>query len=159
MADLGVSCNEPTGFKLFGKMIKVKEKSSKGIDHKDGMKLEDNVLGLRCPRCESMETKFCYFNNYTVNQPWHFCRRCHRYWTTGGTLRNVPKGAGRRRTRSFLRYSAPFLKEVVARQWPLQWGSPEKRSWNGFSIWFIYEARLWLINTYMSPMLFVLIRV
>lgn len=52
-----------------------------------------------CPRCESMDTKFCYFNNYNVNQPRHYCRRCQRYWTAGGSLRNVPVGAGRRKNK------------------------------------------------------------
>ncbi|VVA90978.1 unnamed protein product [Arabis nemorensis] len=54
---------------------------------------------IACPRCKSMETKFCYFNNYNVNQPRHFCRGCHRYWTAGGALRNVPVGAGRRKSK------------------------------------------------------------
>ncbi|XP_047055258.1 dof zinc finger protein 5-like [Lolium rigidum] len=54
---------------------------------------------LPCPRCRSRETKFCYFNNYNVNQPRHFCKACHRYWTAGGALRNVPVGAGRRKNR------------------------------------------------------------
>ncbi|KAF7030791.1 hypothetical protein CFC21_042250 [Triticum aestivum] len=54
---------------------------------------------LPCPRCRSRETKFCYFNNYNVNQPRHFCKACHRYWTAGGALRNVPIGAGRRKNR------------------------------------------------------------
>ncbi|CAI9787955.1 unnamed protein product [Fraxinus pennsylvanica] len=44
-----------------------------------------------------METKFCYFNNYNVNQPRHFCKGCQRYWTSGGALRNVPVGSGRRK--------------------------------------------------------------
>ncbi|KAG9446790.1 hypothetical protein H6P81_012918 [Aristolochia fimbriata] len=54
---------------------------------------------LPCPRCKSTETKFCYFNNYNVNQPRHFCKGCQRYWTAGGTLRNVPFGAGRRKAK------------------------------------------------------------
>ncbi|EOA28409.1 hypothetical protein CARUB_v10024615mg [Capsella rubella] len=54
---------------------------------------------IACPRCKSMETKFCYFNNYNVNQPRHFCKGCHRYWTAGGALRNVPVGAGRRKSK------------------------------------------------------------
>lgn len=54
---------------------------------------------LPCPRCYSSETKFCYFNNYNVNQPRHFCKSCQRYWTAGGTVRNVPVGAGRRRNK------------------------------------------------------------
>ncbi|XP_038891308.1 cyclic dof factor 1-like [Benincasa hispida] len=55
---------------------------------------------LPCPRCNSMDTKFCYFNNYNVNQPRHFCKNCQRYWTAGGTMRNVPVGAGRRKNKS-----------------------------------------------------------
>nr|CAD1825227.1 unnamed protein product [Ananas comosus var. bracteatus] len=51
-----------------------------------------------CPRCDSLDTKFCYFNNYNVSQPRHFCKNCQRYWTAGGSLRNVPVGAGRRKT-------------------------------------------------------------
>lgn len=54
---------------------------------------------LPCPRCQSMDTKFCYYNNYNVNQPRHFCKNCQRYWTAGGTLRNVPVGAGRRKNK------------------------------------------------------------
>ena len=55
---------------------------------------------LPCPRCSSMDTKFCYFNNYNVNQPRHFCKNCQRYWTAGGTMRNVPVGAGRRKNKN-----------------------------------------------------------
>ncbi|CAN1246137.1 Cyclic dof factor 1 [Linum grandiflorum] len=61
------------------------------------MKKPDKVIP--CPRCNSMETKFCYFNNYNVNQPRHFCKNCQRYWTAGGTMRNVPIGAGRRKNK------------------------------------------------------------
>ncbi|CAL1380235.1 unnamed protein product [Linum trigynum] len=50
--------------------------------------------GLRCPRCESTDTKFCYFNNYNLCQPRHFCRACKRSWTRGGVLRDVPAGGG-----------------------------------------------------------------
>ncbi|GMG99350.1 hypothetical protein Nepgr_001190 [Nepenthes gracilis] len=53
--------------------------------------------GLKCPRCESTNTKFCYFNNYSLSQPRHFCKTCRRYWTRGGALRNVPVGGGFRR--------------------------------------------------------------
>ncbi|KAG5068113.1 hypothetical protein AAZX31_01G047300 [Glycine max] len=55
---------------------------------------------LPCPRCNSMDTKFCYYNNYNVNQPRHFCKHCQRYWTAGGTMRNVPVGAGRRKNKN-----------------------------------------------------------
>ncbi|XP_039067401.1 dof zinc finger protein DOF3.6-like isoform X2 [Hibiscus syriacus] len=54
---------------------------------------------LKCPRCESTNTKFCYFNNYSLSQPRHFCKTCRRYWTRGGGLRNVPVGGGCRRNK------------------------------------------------------------
>ena len=54
---------------------------------------------LKCPRCDSTNTKFCYYNNYNKSQPRHFCRACKRHWTNGGTLRNVPVGGGRKNKR------------------------------------------------------------
>ncbi|KAK9122675.1 hypothetical protein Sjap_012277 [Stephania japonica] len=54
---------------------------------------------LKCPRCESTNTKFCYFNNYSLTQPRHFCKTCRRYWTRGGALRSVPVGGGCRRNK------------------------------------------------------------
>ncbi|XP_074576246.1 uncharacterized protein LOC141832676 isoform X2 [Curcuma longa] len=54
---------------------------------------------LRCPRCDSANTKFCYYNNYSLAQPRHFCKACKRYWTRGGTLRNVPVGGGCRKNK------------------------------------------------------------
>ncbi|KAE8692844.1 Dof zinc finger protein DOF2.4 [Hibiscus syriacus] len=54
---------------------------------------------LKCPRCESTNTKFCYFNNYNLTQPRYFCKACKRYWTRGGALRNVPVGGGCRRNK------------------------------------------------------------
>ncbi|KAJ9166777.1 hypothetical protein P3X46_021480 [Hevea brasiliensis] len=52
-----------------------------------------------CPRCASSNTKFCYYNNYSFSQPRYFCKGCRRYWTKGGSLRNVPVGGGCRKTR------------------------------------------------------------
>ncbi|KAK2447424.1 cycling DOF factor [Trifolium repens] len=93
--------NNNQGIKLFGTTIKLH-----GEESKEGEKeSEDRTVERRsekiipCPRCKSMETKFCYFNNYNVNQPRHFCKGCHRYWTAGGALRNVPVGAGRRKAK------------------------------------------------------------
>lgn len=54
---------------------------------------------LNCPRCDSSNTKFCYYNNYNKTQPRHFCKACKRHWTKGGTLRNVPVGGGRKNKR------------------------------------------------------------
>ncbi|KAK7325134.1 hypothetical protein VNO77_29235 [Canavalia gladiata] len=52
---------------------------------------------LKCPRCDSSNTKFCYYNNYNLSQPRHFCKNCRRYWTKGGSLRNIPVGGGSRK--------------------------------------------------------------
>ncbi|KAF8100416.1 hypothetical protein N665_0224s0003 [Sinapis alba] len=56
-------------------------------------------LALRCPRCDSTNTKFCYYNNYSLSQPRYFCKSCKRYWTKGGTLRNIPVGGGCRKNK------------------------------------------------------------
>ncbi|KAJ4976008.1 hypothetical protein NE237_001114 [Protea cynaroides] len=60
---------------------------------------------LKCPRCDSSNTKFCYYNNYSLSQPRHFCKACKRYWTRGGTLRNVPVGGGCRKNKRVKRSS------------------------------------------------------
>lgn len=39
--------------------------------HEKVLKRPDKVIPS--PRCKSLNTKFCYFNNYNVNQPRHFC--------------------------------------------------------------------------------------
>ncbi|KAK2381028.1 cyclic dof factor [Trifolium repens] len=74
------------------------EQSETSVSEEKTLKKPDKIIP--CPRCNSMETKFCYFNNYNVNQPRHFCKKCQRYWTAGGTMRNVPVGAGRRKNKN-----------------------------------------------------------
>lgn len=59
---------------------------------------------LKCPRCDSNNTKFCYYNNYSMSQPRYFCKACRRYWTHGGTLRNVPIGGGCRKNKHASRF-------------------------------------------------------
>ncbi|KAH0911522.1 hypothetical protein HID58_034843 [Brassica napus] len=66
----------------------------------DDLKKPDKILP--CPRCNSSDTKFCYYNNYNVSQPRHFCRSCQRYWTSGGTMRIVPVGSGRRKNKGWV---------------------------------------------------------
>ncbi|KAK4784808.1 hypothetical protein SAY86_019176 [Trapa natans] len=61
---------------------------------------------LPCPRCDSTNTKFCYYNNYNFSQPRHFCKSCRRYWTRGGTLRDIPVGGGTRKNSKRSRASA-----------------------------------------------------
>ncbi|KAJ0971823.1 hypothetical protein J5N97_019782 [Dioscorea zingiberensis] len=105
--------NAPGLFKLFGKTITVEEKDRPPNSNNEETSKEGIAGALPCPRCKSKDTKFCYFNNYNVNQPRHFCRSCHRYWTAGGTLRNVPKGAGRRKTRSSPRATSPVKLSLL----------------------------------------------
>ncbi|EOA16932.1 hypothetical protein CARUB_v10005156mg [Capsella rubella] len=54
---------------------------------------------VNCPRCNSTNTKFCYYNNYSLTQPRYFCKGCRRYWTEGGSLRNIPVGGGSRKNK------------------------------------------------------------
>ncbi|CAH9068772.1 unnamed protein product [Cuscuta europaea] len=54
---------------------------------------------VNCPRCNSTNTKFCYYNNYSLSQPRYFCKTCRRYWTAGGSLRNIPVGGGSRKNK------------------------------------------------------------
>jgi len=61
----------------------------------------------KCPRCDSTNTKFCYFNNYSLSQPRHFCKTCKRYWTQGGTFRNIPVGGGSRKAKRGKTDSSP----------------------------------------------------
>ncbi|KAJ0027671.1 hypothetical protein Pint_36159 [Pistacia integerrima] len=56
-------------------------------------------MSPNCPRCGSSNTKFCYYNNYSLTQPRYFCKGCRRYWTKGGSLRNIPVGGGCRKNR------------------------------------------------------------
>eukprot|EP00250_Pteridium_aquilinum_P008024 c17607_g1_i1 orf=702-2429(+) len=85
-----------------------KGEEPQGLSTYDKMPKKPDKL-IPCPRCRSLDTKFCYFNNYNVNQPRHFCRKCQRYWTAGGMLRNVPVGAGRRKHK----HSTLHQKHVV----------------------------------------------
>ena len=77
---------------------------------------------LPCPRCESTNTKFCYYNNYNFSQPRHFCKACRRYWTHGGTLRDIPVGGVSRKSskRSRTCSSVPVSAAVGSREFPLQ---------------------------------------
>ncbi|GKA89606.1 DOF zinc finger protein DOF5.7-like protein [Tanacetum coccineum] len=76
--------------------------STSGVKKEKTSTLKPPYEILKCPRCDSPNTKFCYYNNYSLTQPRHFCKTCRRYWTKGGTLRNVPIGGGcrKKKTRS-----------------------------------------------------------
>ncbi|XP_057439687.1 dof zinc finger protein DOF2.5-like [Lotus japonicus] len=62
---------------------------------------------VNCPRCNSTNTKFCYYNNYSLTQPRYFCKTCRRYWTEGGSLRNVPVGGGSRKNKRIITSASP----------------------------------------------------
>ncbi|XVF08887.1 hypothetical protein REPUB_Repub07fG0042900 [Reevesia pubescens] len=73
--------------------------SGGGGDRRLRQHQHQNPQALKCPRCDSLNTKFCYYNNYNLSQPRHFCKSCRRYWTKGGVLRNVPVGGGCRKAK------------------------------------------------------------
>jgi hypothetical protein len=79
------------------------ELNSTKIDEQNDMSQDKSPnkpdIIVPCPRCKSMDTKFCYYNNYNVKQPRHFCKNCQRYWTAGGTTRSMLIGAGRRKNK------------------------------------------------------------
>ncbi|KAG7544657.1 Zinc finger Dof-type [Arabidopsis suecica] len=74
--------------------IKTTAKPPRQINNKEPSPATQPVL--KCPRCDSVNTKFCYYNNYSLSQPRHYCKNCRRYWTRGGALRNVPIGGSTR---------------------------------------------------------------
>ncbi|KAK4791880.1 hypothetical protein SAY86_022315 [Trapa natans] len=74
-----------------------------------GLQQEPN---LNCPRCNSTNTKFCYYNNYSLSQPRYFCKTCRRYWTRGGSLRNVPVGGGSRKNKTSSSTTASLSKKT-----------------------------------------------
>ncbi|XP_010484567.1 PREDICTED: dof zinc finger protein DOF5.8-like [Camelina sativa] len=83
----------------------------------------DQQEQLPCPRCDSTNTKFCYYNNYNFSQPRHFCKSCRRYWTRGGTLRDIPVGGVSRKSSKRSRTcssSAANTTVVGSRNFPLQ---------------------------------------
>ncbi|CAM8983515.1 unnamed protein product [Rhodiola kirilowii] len=69
------------------------------MDRRWAMMKSSPEIAPNCPRCASSNTKFCYYNNYSLSQPRYFCKGCRRYWTKGGSLRNVPVGGGCRKSR------------------------------------------------------------
>ncbi|GKA47862.1 DOF zinc finger protein DOF5.7 [Tanacetum coccineum] len=72
--------------------------ATSGVENTSTLKPPEQIL--KCPRCDSPNTKFCYYNNYSLTQPRHFCKTCRRYWTKGGALRNVPIGGGCRKKKT-----------------------------------------------------------
>ncbi|KAK8502078.1 hypothetical protein V6N13_038591 [Hibiscus sabdariffa] len=94
-------------------------------------KIPQPESALKCPRCESMNTKFCYFNNYSLTQPRHFCKTCRRYWTRGGALRNVPVGGGCRRNKRSKGSNRSKSPSVVSERQTLSISSSSTLASNG----------------------------
>ncbi|KAL3517307.1 hypothetical protein ACH5RR_024209 [Cinchona calisaya] len=92
-----------SGLKPMGEMITASSSttcSSRPVVQQQERKVRpQRDQALNCPRCHSTNTKFCYYNNYSLTQPRYFCKTCRRYWTEGGTLRNVPVGGGSRKNK------------------------------------------------------------
>ncbi|GMN55410.1 hypothetical protein TIFTF001_024529 [Ficus carica] len=87
---------------FYSKIQNPKSKIRNPISHCSEMEKRRNPIteiAPSCPRCASSNTKFCYYNNYSLSQPRYFCKGCRRYWTKGGSLRNVPLGGGCRKSR------------------------------------------------------------
>ncbi|KAF5201256.1 hypothetical protein FRX31_009157 [Thalictrum thalictroides] len=55
--------------------------------------------GLKCPRCESANTKFFSYKNQDKSKPCHFCNDCQQHWTLYGKLRDFPVSGGKRERR------------------------------------------------------------
>lgn len=87
---------------------------------------------LKCPRCDSPNTKFCYYNNYNLSQPRHFCKSCKRYWTKGGALRNIPVGGGSRKAAK--RSSSPTAAAAAAKRPASESAGQDKKSGDKINI-------------------------
>jgi len=106
-----VDIEDPSAVKNPSADQEEEEEQGDTANQKEKLKKPDKILP--CPRCSSMDTKFCYYNNYNINQPRHFCKNCQRYWTAGGAMRNVPVGAGRRKSKS-ISAASHFLQRIRA---------------------------------------------
>lgn len=56
------------------------------------MKLPRPEGVARCPRCDSEDTKFCYYNNYNVKQPRYFCKVCSSVQAADSIIYNPGTG-------------------------------------------------------------------
>lgn len=128
MGEMDAKASSTPILKLFGAKIPIEERPRPKVEEEEEEEEKSAAAEkkaaqkvLPCPRCKSVETKFCYFNNYNVNQPRHFCKGCQRYWTAGGALRNVPFGAGRRKSKPpchvLGRPDAVMGEVVLVEQW------------------------------------------
>ncbi|KAI3429168.1 Dof-type domain-containing protein, partial [Psidium guajava] len=105
-----INQKDETGREISSPDARNKEETEASISQETTLKKPDKILP--CPRCNSSDTKFCYYNNYNLNQPRHLCRNCQRYWTAGGTMRNIPVGAGRRKSKNSLTATVALFQHI-----------------------------------------------
>nr|XP_017224984.1 PREDICTED: dof zinc finger protein DOF4.6-like [Daucus carota subsp. sativus] len=67
---------------------------------------------LRCPRCDSEETKFAYFNNNKTSQPRYRCNNCKKLWTNGGKVRDLSSNGEERRVNRSRDSSPPIVSSA-----------------------------------------------
>ncbi|XP_042969097.1 dof zinc finger protein DOF5.4-like [Carya illinoinensis] len=79
-------------------------------------------------RCNSTNTKFCYYNNYNFSPSRHFCKNCRRYWTHDGTLRDIPVGGGscKNAKRSCTVTTSTTTSQWDRSRWIMHWTSSAK---------------------------------
>lgn len=46
----------------------------------------------QCPRCNSKNTKFCYYNNYNIKQPRYYCRVSETAGSDASTTTHIRTG-------------------------------------------------------------------
>ncbi|KAL1802337.1 hypothetical protein ACET3Z_030984 [Daucus carota] len=95
-------------------------------------------LNLRCPRCNSEETKFGYYNNNQISQPRYRCKNCKKFWTHGGKVRDISSNGRERRVNRF-RDSSPSTVSSAPPPPPLPVGMTSGGFING--IWTLNLAR------------------
>ena len=95
-------------------------------------------LNLRCPRCNSEETKFGYYNNNQISQPRYRCKNCKKFWTHGGKVRDISSNGRERRVNRF-RDSSPSTVSSAPPPPPLPVGMTSGGIING--IWTLNLAR------------------
>ncbi|XP_031493995.1 dof zinc finger protein DOF1.7-like [Nymphaea colorata] len=102
---------QEVGAKPLEEMVSPSSCSSRSMPERKAKPQREQALN--CPRCSSTNTKFCYYNNYSLSQPRYFCKTCRRYWTEGGSLRNVPVGGGSRKNKRSITKKLPDIHSPI----------------------------------------------
>ncbi|KAF5204099.1 hypothetical protein FRX31_006311 [Thalictrum thalictroides] len=89
------------------KKLSKKMEGKRQIDQQDMQAMEDRQQQQhqvevqthpprQCPRCNSWETMFGYYNIFGDNQPRYRCKRCSLYWIHGEVPSNISVGGKRK---------------------------------------------------------------